>query len=229
MTKTTRLFQLMQSLRGGPGPHTATTLAQDLGVSARTVHRDISTLRGLGATIDGAAGYGFTLVEDAVLPPLGFDDEELEALVLGLREVEQVGDPDLARAAGSVLRKLRGRLPQRQAHQLQHAVLTAHRFDRPAAPSISVPDLRHATRGERTVGFSYTDAKGEQTTREVDPLGLAYLDRSTVLIAWCHLRQANRVFRLDRMRDLVVTDKSFRPNRVPMLREALAELRARDG
>ena len=49
-----------------------------LGVSARTVHRDINTLRGLGAVIDGEAGFGFTLIEDATLPPLGFLDDELE-------------------------------------------------------------------------------------------------------------------------------------------------------
>ena len=89
MSRTARLFQLMQCLRSATPPVTAEVLAQELDVSSRTVHRDIDSLRGLGAVIDGAAGFGFTLIEDATLPPLGFQDDELEALVLGLREVEQ--------------------------------------------------------------------------------------------------------------------------------------------
>ena len=226
MSKTDRLFQLMQSLREGSPPHTADALAQDLGVSARTIHRDIDALRGLGAVIDGAAGFGFTLIEDAALPPLGFTDDELEALVLGLREVGEIGDPDLANAAHVALRKLQRRLPPRQSNRLEHAVLSARRFRRPAVPAISATNLRRATWEELAVDFAYCDAKGDDTQRRVDPLGLCYMDQSTVLIAWCHLRRDFRVFRLDRMADLVVTDQSFRPRRVPLLRDALEQIRA---
>lgn len=226
MSRTARLFQLMQALRSGPSPKTSRQLAQDLGVSPRTVHRDIESLRGLGAVIDGEAGFGFTLIEDATLPPLGFTDDELEALVLGLREVQAIGDPGLADAAGNALRKLQGRLPQRQSHRLTHAVLTATRFDRPAKPTITVGDLRQATWDERTIEFAYTDAKGDDTRRKVNPLSIVYMDRSNVLISWCHLRQDFRVFRLDRIREMSVTDESFRPNRIPLLREALAQIRA---
>lgn len=226
MSRTARLFQLMQALRSGPSPKTSNQLAQDLGVSARTVHRDIDTLRGLGAVIDGEAGFGFTLIEDATLPPLGFTDDELEALVLGLREVQLIGDPALSDAAAAALRKLQGRLPRRQSHRLSHAVLTATRFDRPALPSIEVSDLRQATWDERAVEFAYTDVKGDDTRRRVNPLSIVYMDRSNVLLSWCHLRQDFRVFRLDRMRDMSVTDESFRPNRVPLLRAALDRIRA---
>ncbi|MFK7754058.1 MAG: helix-turn-helix transcriptional regulator [Sedimentitalea sp.] len=229
MSRTARLFQLMQALRIGAPPHTAAVLAQDLGVSARTIHRDIDSLRSLGAVIDGAAGFGFTLIEDATLPPLGFQDEELEALVLGLREVEQIGDPDLASAAGAALGKLQARLPSRQAHRLSHAVLSARRFDRPEMPAISAADLRRATWDELAVDFEYTDGQGAATRRRVDPLGLCYMDRSTVLIGWCHLREAVRVFRLDRMKRLLISDQSFRPRRVPMLREALAQIQEEAG
>ena len=93
MTRTHRLFQLMQALRNTAPPATAAGLAQTLGVTPRTIYRDIEGLRSLGAVIDGAAGFGYTLIEDAALPPLSFADEELEALVLGLREVGEVGDP----------------------------------------------------------------------------------------------------------------------------------------
>ncbi|MDP5218305.1 YafY family protein [Ruegeria sp. 2205SS24-7] len=226
MSRTARLFQLMQALRSGPAPRTSVQLAQDLDVSPRTVHRDIDALRGLGAVIDGEAGFGFTLIEDATLPTLGFTDDELEALVLGLREVEQIGDPALSSAASHALRKLQGRLPARQSHRLSHAVLTATRFDRPAPPSIDVGILRQATWDEQSVAFGYTDVHGSQTERSVDPLSIVYMDRSSVLIAWCHLRRDFRVFRLDRMRDLVLTGQSFRPRRIALLRDALAYLRA---
>lgn len=226
MSRTARLFQLMQALRSGPSPKTSVQLAQDLGVSGRTVHRDIDALRGLGAVIDGEAGFGFTLIEDATLPPLGFTDDELEALVLGLREVQLIGDPALSDAAGAALRKLQGRLPQRQSHRLSHAVLTATRFDRPAAPTIEVAELRQATWDERVVEFHYTDAKGDDTQRRVSPLSIVYMDHASVLLSWCHLRQDFRVFRLDRMRRMSIADESFRPNRVPLLREALACIRA---
>lgn len=77
----------MQTLRRLSPPVTAQSLASEMNVSLRTIYRDIDSLRGLGAVIDGEAGFGFTLVEDTALPPLGFEDDELEALVLGLRDV----------------------------------------------------------------------------------------------------------------------------------------------
>lgn len=226
MSRVHRLTQLMQALRLGPGPHTAAALAQELGVSARSIHRDIATLRSMGAVIDGAAGYGFTLIEDNALPPMGFRDTELEALVLGLREVQAIGDPDLAEAAKAALKKLEGRLPPSQSNRLRHAVLSAHRFERPAALMISPSDLRRAAWEELEVRFGYTDAKGAVTERQVKPLTMIYFDRSNVLVAWCNLREATRVFRLDRMRDLEVTGTSFRPRRAVMLRAALAKLKA---
>jgi predicted DNA-binding transcriptional regulator YafY len=225
MSRIDRLFQLLNCLRSRPPPATAAQLAADLGVSARTIHRDIDTLRGLGAIIDGAAGFGFTLIEDASLPPLGFTDEEIEALVLGLREVVQIGDPDLAEAAQSSLNKLEARLPARQSNRLKHAVLTAMRYERPAVPAVSPRVLRKATWEEQVVRFSYTDVAGRYSERQVNPLSLVFFDRSTTLISWCHLREDFRVFRLDRMRDLKITGESFRPHRVPLLRAALAKFR----
>lgn len=225
MTRTHRLFQMMTTLRQLPAPVRAVQLADDLQISLRTVYRDIDALRGLGAVIDGEAGFGYTLIEDAALPPLGFEDDELEALVLGLRDVSVIGDPALAKAATTALAKITARVPPRQAHRLQHAILDARRFFRPEPPRIDVADLRTATWAEETVAFSYTDGKGSQTRRQVDPLGIVYLQDTNMLMAWCHLRRAFRVFRLDRMDDLTRTGDSFRPRRVPMLRDYTAILR----
>ena len=160
------------------------------------------------------------------MPPLAFTDDELEALVLGLREVAVIGDPALAGAAVAALGKLKSRLPARQTHRLEHAVLDARRFRRPPAPGIDVATLRRATWEEVTVSFAYEDAAGRASQREVDPLSIVYFQESHMLMAWCHLRRDFRVFRLDRMRDLEVTKRSFRPHRVPLLREHMARLRA---
>ncbi|WP_187430706.1 hypothetical protein ROLI_000470 [Roseobacter fucihabitans] len=225
MSRTHRLFQMMQTLRGLPPPVTARQLADEMHMSERTIYRDIDALRGMGAVIDGEAGFGYTLIEDAALPPLGFEDEELEALVLGLRDVAVIGDPALAKAALSALAKIKARVPPRQAHRLQHAVLDAHRFGVLPEISIDVSVLRRATWDEVAVAFNYRDGQGAATVRQVDPLGLVYLDRSNVLLAWCHLRRDFRTFRLDRMSALRRTDHSFRPRRVPMLRAHLELIR----
>ncbi len=229
MTRTHRLFQLMQTLRRLPPPVTAQQLSQDMDVSLRTIYRDIDTLRGLGAVIDGEAGFGFTLIEDATLPPLGFEDLELEALVLGLRDVAIIGDPALAKAAESALAKIQARVPPRQAHRLEHAILDAHRFWRPEPPTIDVGVMRQATWDELRVEFDYEDAKGNKTHRLVKPLGLVYLDRSNTLLAWCELRESFRMFRLDRMLSLHVTDQSFRPHRVALLRQYIEQIREQMG
>lgn len=218
MSRTHRLFQLMTALRRLSSPVTAQRLAEETGVSTRTLYRDIDTLRELGAVIDGEAGYGYTLVEDAHLPPLGFEDDELEALILGLKEVAFVGDPALAEAATTALTKLRARLPERQAHRLRHAVLTAHRFAPPPAPTIDAGALRRACWDEEQVAFDYADRHGAETRREVKPLAIMLFDKSHCLLAWCLLRRDFRAFRLDRMTGLARTGRSFRPDRVPMLR-----------
>lgn len=226
MTRTHRLFQLMQSLRRLPPPVTAQSLAYEMDVSLRTIYRDIDELRGLGAVIDGEAGFGFTLIEDASLPPLGFENDELEALVLGLRDVAVIADPALAKAATSALAKIQARVPPAQAHRLKHAVLDARRYWRPEPPRIDVGVLRQAAWDEVSVRFAYEDGKGAQTERSVKPLGIVYMDNTNVLLAWCHLRRDFRMFRLDRMDDLQVTEDSFRPHRVSLLRDYLERIRA---
>ena len=226
MSRTHRLFQLMQALRRMAPPVTAQALAHEMDVSLRTIYRDIDALRSLGAVIDGEAGFGFTLIEDATLPPLGFENDELEALVLGLREVVAIADPALARAAESALTKITARVPPAQGHRLKHAVLDARRYWRPDPPRIDVAQLRQATWDEVSVRFAYRDAKGAQTERTVKPLGIVYFQDTNVLLSWCHLREDFRIFRLDRMDDLVITDDSFRPHRVALLRDHLERIRA---
>lgn len=225
MSRTARLFQLMQALRSAAPPVRAENLAQETGVSLRTIYRDIDELRALGAVIEGEAGFGYTLREDAALPPLGFEADELEALVLGLKEVAEIADPALGKAAMSALSKIRARVPAGQARRLEHAVLSARRLRKPAAPSVDVAALRGATWDEKIVRFHYEDAEGRASVRDVKPLGIVFLTDAHVLLAWCLLRADFRAFRLDRMVALEVLEQSFRPERVALLRQHLKQIR----
>ncbi len=219
-------MQLMQLFRSLPAPVRAQSLADETGVSLRSVYRDIDALRGMGAVIDGAAGYGYTLIDDPALPPMSFSQDEIEALVLGLREVQAVADPVLSKAAQNALGKLRASLPASQRHQLEHASLHAKRFHNRPEIVIDVAALRGAIRAENVIHILYADQNSVKSKRDVYPLGIVFLESTLMLASWCTLRQDFRVFRLDRIERFTETGQSFRPKRVPLLREIFAKFKA---
>jgi predicted DNA-binding transcriptional regulator YafY len=224
MARADRLFLLLQALRRLPAPVTANRLADETGVSPRTLYRDIAALRAGGALIDGEAGIGYTLTEDPALPPQMLTRLEVEALVLGLAEVGQMGDPALARAAQDALAKVVATLPERVSRQALHATALVYRFDRrPPAPAC-LPMLRAAAWDEQAVDLGYADGEGTVTHRRIWPLAIVYLDQVLVCLAWCCLRQDFRTFRLDRISNASVTAEWFRPRRVALLRECRARL-----
>lgn len=109
MTRTHRLILLMSVLRKLPAPVKASQLHKEMGVSLRTIYRDIDALREFGAAIDGEAGFGYTLIEDADLPAMTFSDSELDALIGAVSSAEETT------ATKSALRKLRARRRERAA------------------------------------------------------------------------------------------------------------------
>ncbi len=143
MARADRLFRLLSTIRMLPQPVTAARLAEETGVSERTLYRDIDALRAGGALIDGAAGLGYTLTEDPALPPQMFTRLEVEALVLGLAEVRLAGDPALAKAAEAAQAKIIASLPERVQRQAIHAVSRSYRYEaRPPCPAASGADPR---------------------------------------------------------------------------------------
>lgn len=146
MSRTERLLALMQQLRTGRRPRQAHELAQALGVSLRTLYRDIDLLRAQGADIRGEAGVGYVLKKGApTLPPLMFAEGEIEALVLGLRWVVQQPDPALAASARSVLAKVEAVLPARLVPMMEDQALYPVRGRVSGEPSASVPDAASAS------------------------------------------------------------------------------------
>ncbi|MCB5199407.1 YafY family transcriptional regulator [Loktanella sp. TSTF-M6] len=227
MARTDRLFRLLDTLRRLPQPVTAARLADETGVSERTLYRDIDTLRAGGALIDGAPGYGYTLTEDLALPPQTFTREEIEALLLGLAEVPHRGDRALALAAETALGKIIATLPDRQQRQAQHAAVMVRRAERPAAPLADLSLIRAAIWDETAVRISYVDATGTPSDRRILPLATVYVDRGVMILAWCVLRQDFRKFMADRIQGVSATDESFRPRRTALLRDYVAILTAR--
>jgi predicted DNA-binding transcriptional regulator YafY len=224
MARSDRLFRLLQALRTLPAPVTAATLAQETGVSVRSIYRDIESLRVAGAEIGGERGYGYCLIEDGTLPPQMFNRIEIEALVLGLAEVRQMGDPALAAAAAAVLGKVAATLPSVGQQHLLHAVSQVHRFEERYSV---LPDMRVIREGcwrEEALAIRYTDKGGEVTDRVIWPLAIVYFDNMLVVLAWCCLREDFRIFRAERIMWVDNAGTSFRPRRVALLRTYLAKL-----
>ena len=226
MARADRLFRLLTALRTLPQPVTAARLAEETAVSQRTLYRDIEALRAGGALIDGAAGFGYTLTEDPALPPQMFTRLEVEALVLGLAEVRIAGDPALAAAARAAEAKIVATLPERVQRQALHAVQETYRFQKRPAASPHLASLREASWDEAELAITYSDRAGAETRRNVWPLSIVFMDRTLMLLAWCCLRQDFRRFDLDRIGTLARTGASFRPRRVPLLREFHTQLKS---
>lgn len=225
MARADRLFRLLSALRMLPQPVTAARLAEETGVSERTLYRDIDALRAGGALIDGAAGLGYTLTEDPALPPQMFTRLEVEALVLGLAEVRLAGDPALAKAAEAAQAKIVATLPERVQRQAVHSVLQTYRFEKrpPAPPHLAM--IREAAWDERALDIRYRDKDGTITDRRIWPLSVVFLDRELMCLAWCCLRRDFRRFKMGMMEAVTVTDESFRPRRVALLRQFLDEIK----
>jgi predicted DNA-binding transcriptional regulator YafY len=199
MSRTGRLFQLMDALRGHRRPVTASALAERLGVSERTIYRDIQTLVELGAPVEGSAGIGYVLRTGFFLPPLMFDADELEALVLGARWVRQQGDPALSAAADRTLAKIATATPRDLRDHMAEMSLWVPAFRAAAPVEAFIQPAREAIRHQCKLRIAYRDEKDAASERVVWPFALAFFQERRVMAAWCELRDAIRHFRIDRI------------------------------
>lgn len=219
MARSERLLELIQVLRRHRHPVSGQKLSDELGVSLRTIYRDIQSLIGQGASIDGEAGVGYMLRPGFVLPPLMFSDEEIEALVLGSRWIAQRTDEPLARAAANAIAKIAAVLPNDLRDSIESSGLLAGPGPEPDQAQIDLTSIRQAIRMERKLILHYVDAKGERSKRTVWPIALGFFDRSRVLAAWCELRQDYRHFRTDRITAVRSTDTRYPRRRRALMKE----------
>jgi len=225
MSRAQRLLELLQMLREHKRPVAGTKLADALGISIRTLYRDIDTLRAQGAIIDGEPGLGYALSPGYMLPPLMFTDTEIEALVLGSRWITERADDDLADAARGALAKIAAVLPK----DLQVLTGTTNLLVGPSAETagitVDLAEVRRAIRDERKTEIVYADGKGQTSSRIIWPFALSFFDHVRIVAAWCELRQSFRHFRADRI-------SMWRPTktRIPHRRQALLkEWRSAEG
>lgn len=209
MRRADRLFQIVQLLRRRRRATTSTDIARRLGISERTVYRDIRDLVQAGTPIDGEAGVGYRLRPGYDLPPLMFDREEIQALVLGARIVRQFGDPALARASDNILNKVASILPDDLAPLMDDTRLFVPGVAATTAAADALGIARGALVGRHKLRFRYADAKGDGSARTVRPLGIFFWGKTWTLAAWCELRTDFRNFRLDRMTEPAALDDRF--------------------
>ncbi len=224
MRRADRLFQIIQLLRGRHRAVTASWLAEQLEVSERTIYRDVRDLIASGTPLEGEAGVGYKLRRDYDLPPLMFDAEEVEALVLGARIAAGFGDEPLAKAARSVLSKVEAVLPSSLKPKLAEAALFAPRTWAAEATSSELLSIRIALAERQKLTLRYQRRDGDETTRVIRPLGAFFWGKSWTLTAWCELRNDFRNFRLDRMMELRRAGQSFEDEPGRTLRDYLAGL-----
>ena len=219
MSRAHRLLELLENLRRRKYPVTGAALAAELGISTRSLYRDISTLQSQGARIDGVAGLGYVLKPGFTLPPLMFQTEEIEALVLGARWVADRTDTRLAQAAESALAKIAAVLPPGERDILDGSTVMVGPGILKMEESSHIPALRKAIRAELKVSLQYKDGREQSSTRTVWPFAIAYFDASRVVVAWCELRRGFRNFRTDRIDRLEVTGDRYPRRRQVLLEE----------
>lgn len=192
-------------------------------MSLRTVYRDIATLVAQGASIEGEAGLGYVLRPGFLLPPLMLGEDEVDAVILGLRMVASRGDAALERAADDALTKILAVLPpEMEDADLSSSLLAGPRN---VAHAAHFDAIRRALRGERKLWLRYADKAGIASERRIWPVALGFFAEAEVLAAWCELRENFRHFRLDRMVEVGLLEERL-PKRRRLL---LAEWRLSEG
>jgi predicted DNA-binding transcriptional regulator YafY len=211
MRKIDRLFEIVQILRG-QRLRTAEFIAQKLGVSIRTIYRDIQGLMASGVAIEGERGVGYIIRQPLELPPLHFTPLELQTIQLGIDMVRAIADEEVAAAAKEVELKIRDVLPPSSRHSSRQPL--AHIYFQSDTKTLKfLPDLRRALDKKYIVRIEYSDDMGALSQRAIRPLGLEYWGKFWTLTAWCDLRADFRVFRLDRITKCEVTEKKFKPEK----------------
>ena len=208
MRRADRLFQLTLLLSGGR-ILTGDQLSGRLGVSKRTVYRDIQDLSLSGVPIEGEAGVGFRLRGGYQIPPVMFTPEEIQALAFGARLVQSCADEGLYAAAEGVLAKVHAVLPSHLKSKLDDPGLLVPDFRVSSEVKRALRDLRGAVSRHQIVTFRYTQGDGFVIMPRVWPLCLRYISGTWTLGGWSDLESAFRVFRVYRIQELAFTGERF--------------------
>jgi len=207
MRRADRLFLIINALQGRRTALPARRLADSLGVSLRTVYRDVADLQTSGVPIEGEAGVGYLLRKGSDIPPLMFTAEELEALVVGTRFVRAFAGERLAQGAQAAMLKIAAVLPADLRGRAERSrVFVPQRWYEVRTGVIDA--LHEAIAAHRVLRIVYRDQAGKESTRQVEPLCLSCWGHAWTLGAWCRVRRDFRNFRPDRM-EFTATGETF--------------------
>jgi predicted DNA-binding transcriptional regulator YafY len=225
MRKVDRLFVIIQLLRG-QRLQTAEFISEKLGVSVRTVYRDIHGLIASGIPIEGERGIGYVIRQSIELPPLHFSPLELQAIQLGINMVKAVADHDVAAAAKEVAIKIQDALPAKERGKT-FAPLAHIYFESDTQTRDVLAKLRCALDEKNKLKIIYTNKVKKKSSRIVRPLGLEYWGKVWTLTAWCECRDEFRVFRVDKISFCEITGDVFKTETGKTYRDYLAHLSER--
>lgn len=249
MNRTDRLLAIVLELQG-KGWQRAEDLARTFETSKRTIYRDIQALGEAGVPLLSAPGRGYSLMEGYFLPPLSFTRDEATMLLLGSDFMAQNFDAQYRAAAQSASCKIEGVLPEKlreEVNSLQGSIrfIASQQKNNPDEPHM-LQQLRRAIIERITVHFRYharhtwagNDSNGQHqaeeadqpdrsSLREADPYGLVHFNSGWLLVAYCHLRQDMRNFRLDRMEQLELLPRTFQRPRDFKMQRPTSEQEAR--
>ncbi len=209
------LLSLLQSRAVWSGPE----LAERLGVTVRSVRRDVDRLRSLGYPVDAmpGAGGGYRLAAGRAIPPLLLDDDEAVAVAVSLRLAATGSVTGAAEASLRASAKLEQVMPPRlraEVRAVQQSIVTLPGTPDPVDADVLLT-LALACRDRVRVRFGYADAHGAPTRRYVEPVQVVATGRRWYLMAWDLWREDWRSFRLDRATELVATTWRYEPRPHP--------------
>ncbi|MFN3677915.1 MAG: helix-turn-helix transcriptional regulator [Sphingomonas pseudosanguinis] len=218
MARPSRLLDILHLLHRQVGVVPGRQLAEQLGMSPRTLDRDIATLRALGVEIEGDPERGYRLTPGIVLAPLHLPVEEVEALLLGVTEVAEHADPDTAQAARSAAARIMAAMTPEQAMAMR-STLSCIDPDAEDHEGGDPLELDAAIREERRMHLVYRDIDGDPSRRIIWPFATSLYNRADVLIGWCELRGDYRTFRIDRIVSARLLPDRYPRRRTVLLRE----------
>ena len=222
-------MQIVQILRRRRTPTSAKLIAEELSVVPRTIYRDIADLQAAHVPIVGERGAGYVLRKGYDLPPLMFDVQELEVIVLGAQMVADRGDVALATASDDVIAKVLAVLPDRLSSELWRAkLLVPHRPENAEMSGLHLPVIRRAVRGNNKLHLDYSDVHDRKSSRRVWPLGMYFYSHVTIVCAWCELRQEYRAFRTDRISECSIENETFDPQNGDLFKDFMKHWVARE-
>jgi predicted DNA-binding transcriptional regulator YafY len=219
MNKTERLLHLLQILRSYRYAVSGERLADRLGVSIRTLYRDIATLQAMGAEIEGEAGVGYILKPTFFLPPLMFTPTELQALLLGTQWVSQYGDAPLSEGAKNAVNKILDVLPASIKNENNAFTL---RVGPPSSEMMAKEDLsviRNAIANQNKIKIVYKSEDDNKSQRIIWPFTIGYFSDGRILVAWCEKESDYRHFKTNRIISTKVLDEHFPHSKNSLFRE----------